>query len=117
MALAREGRGLDRWLAASWHLRRDPCSALKRNYRDFLTSGRPEVRVVYLQGEKAMIAARLDVVLVGAGIMSATVGTMLKELDPSLSIVMASICVFGSSTMADRVLGLFLHAGALSSRA
>jgi len=29
-----------------------------------------------------------DVVLIGAGIMSATLGTMLKELDPSLSIVM-----------------------------
>src|SRR5262245_50661001 len=35
------------------------CSALKRSYRDFLTSGRPEVRIVYLQGEKAVIAARL----------------------------------------------------------
>ena len=29
-----------------------------------------------------------DIVLIGAGIMSATLGTMLKELDPSLSIVM-----------------------------
>ena len=29
-----------------------------------------------------------DVVLIGAGIMSATLGTMLKELAPSLSIVM-----------------------------
>src|SRR6201996_1696242 len=29
-----------------------------------------------------------DVVLIGAGIMSATLGTMLKELDPSLTIVM-----------------------------
>ena len=29
-----------------------------------------------------------DVVLIGAGIMSATLGTLLKELDPSLSIVM-----------------------------
>jgi malate dehydrogenase (quinone) len=28
----------------------------------------------------------LDVVLIGAGIMSATLGTVLKELDPSLSI-------------------------------
>src|SRR5258707_15527763 len=28
----------------------------------------------------------LDVVLIGAGIMSATLGTMLKELEPSLSI-------------------------------
>lgn len=31
---------------------------------------------------------RPDVVLIGAGIMSATLGTMLKELDPSLSIAM-----------------------------
>jgi malate dehydrogenase (quinone) len=30
----------------------------------------------------------IDVALIGAGIMSATLGTMLKELDPSLSIVM-----------------------------
>jgi malate dehydrogenase (quinone) len=29
-----------------------------------------------------------DIVLIGAGIMSATLGTMLKELDPSLTIVM-----------------------------
>ena len=35
------------------------CSALKRSYRDFLASGRPEVRVVYSHGEKAVIAARL----------------------------------------------------------
>src|SRR5712671_7279195 len=35
------------------------CSALKRSYRDFLTRGRPEVRVVYLRGDRALIAARL----------------------------------------------------------
>jgi carbohydrate kinase (thermoresistant glucokinase family) len=35
------------------------CSALKRSYRNFLTSGRPEVRVVYLHGDRAVIAARL----------------------------------------------------------
>jgi carbohydrate kinase (thermoresistant glucokinase family) len=35
------------------------CSALKRSYRDFLTRGRPEVRVVYLHGDKALIATRL----------------------------------------------------------
>ena len=29
------------------------CSALKRSYRDFLTSGRPEVRVVYLHADRA----------------------------------------------------------------
>src|SRR6266566_2913763 len=35
------------------------CSALKRSYRDFLTRGRPQVRVVYLRGDMALIAARL----------------------------------------------------------
>ena len=34
------------------------------------------------------IPATPDIVLIGAGIMSATLGTMLKELGPSLSIVM-----------------------------
>ncbi len=34
------------------------------------------------------IPATPDVVLIGAGIMSATLGTLLKELEPSLSIVM-----------------------------
>src|SRR5262245_13004669 len=35
------------------------CSMLKRSYRDFLTSGRPEVRVVHLHGDRALIGARL----------------------------------------------------------
>ena len=35
------------------------CSMLKRSYRDFLTGGRPEVRVVYLHGDRALIGARL----------------------------------------------------------
>ena len=35
------------------------CSALRRSYRDFLTRGRPEVRVVYLHGDRPVIAARL----------------------------------------------------------
>src|SRR5271163_4187640 len=33
-------------------------------------------------------AAEPDIVLVGAGIMSATLGTVLKELEPTLKIVM-----------------------------
>lgn len=37
------------------------------------------------------IPARPDVVLIGAGIMSATLGTMLKELDPSLRIVILEV--------------------------
>jgi gluconokinase len=35
------------------------CSALKRAYRDILTTGRPQVRIVYLRGSKSLIAARL----------------------------------------------------------
>ena len=37
---------------------------------------------------QATIPGRPDVVLIGAGIMSATLGTMLKELEPSLTIAM-----------------------------
>lgn len=35
------------------------CSALRRAYRDVLTDGRPEVRIVYLEGSRALIAGRL----------------------------------------------------------
>jgi gluconokinase len=35
------------------------CSALKRSYRDLLRDGRPEVRVVYLDGDKELIAHRM----------------------------------------------------------
>ena len=34
------------------------------------------------------LSETLDVVLIGAGIMSATLGTVLKELEPSLNIAM-----------------------------
>ena len=33
--------------------------ALKRSHRDFLTRGRPDVRIVYLHGERALIVSRL----------------------------------------------------------
>ena len=35
------------------------CSALKRAYRDILVHGRPEVRIIYLQGTQDLIADRL----------------------------------------------------------
>jgi carbohydrate kinase (thermoresistant glucokinase family) len=35
------------------------CSALRRSYRDFLTRGRLEVRLVYLHGERPLIEKRL----------------------------------------------------------
>ena len=36
------------------------CSALKRAYRDRLRQGRPEVRLVYLQGDEATIRTRVE---------------------------------------------------------
>ncbi|WP_245297179.1 MULTISPECIES: gluconokinase [Rhodomicrobium] len=35
------------------------CSALKRRYRDILIGERPDVRLVYLKGDEALIARRL----------------------------------------------------------
>jgi len=35
------------------------CSALKRRYRDLLRLGAPDLRVVHLAGDRAMLAARL----------------------------------------------------------
>lgn len=35
------------------------CSALRRRYRDQLTGGNPAVRIVYLEGSRALIAERL----------------------------------------------------------
>jgi carbohydrate kinase (thermoresistant glucokinase family) len=35
------------------------CSALKRRYRDVLVGGREDVRIVYLQGSKELIAERM----------------------------------------------------------
>ena len=35
------------------------CSALKRIYRDRLLAGRPDVRLVYLKGDRALIGARM----------------------------------------------------------
>ena len=35
------------------------CTLLRRSHRDFLTRGRPEVRVVYLHGERTLVVSRL----------------------------------------------------------
>jgi gluconokinase len=36
------------------------CSALKRGYRDILVQGHPDTRIVYLRGDKDLIADRLN---------------------------------------------------------
>jgi gluconokinase len=50
---------IDRWLAAGKTVVL-ACSALKQSYRDVLAQGRPGVRFVHLEGEKALIRGRLD---------------------------------------------------------
>lgn len=50
--------------------------------------------------QKENVTRTVDVVLIGAGIMSATIGTMLKELEPSLSVAMVEVlqdCALESS--------------------
>lgn len=36
------------------------CSALKRNYRDVLRTGAPALRLVYLHGDRTLLAARMS---------------------------------------------------------
>ena len=50
---------IDRWLAAGATVVL-ACSALKQRYRDVLAKGRPGVRFVHLQGDRALIRLRLD---------------------------------------------------------
>jgi gluconokinase len=50
---------IERWLAAGREVVL-ACSALKQRYRDILAKGRPGVRFVYLEGDKALIRLRLD---------------------------------------------------------
>ena len=50
---------IDRWLAAGRPVVL-ACSALKQRYRDVLAKGRPGVRFVHLEGDKALIRLRLD---------------------------------------------------------
>jgi gluconokinase len=50
---------IDRWLAARKTVVL-ACSALKQSYRDVLAQGRPGVRFVHLEGDKALIRRRLD---------------------------------------------------------
>lgn len=53
------GAQIDRWLAAGKTVVL-ACSALKQSYRDILAKGRPGVRFVHLEGDKALIRLRLD---------------------------------------------------------
>jgi gluconokinase len=50
---------IDRVVAVGGHLV-VACSALKRSYRAVLVHGRADIRIVYLDGSKDLIAARLN---------------------------------------------------------
>ena len=50
---------IDAWRTAG-HSGVVTCSALKRAYRDILIGERPDVRLVYLHGDKSLIAARMQ---------------------------------------------------------
>ena len=49
---------IDQWRSSAVH-GVVTCSALRRSYRDLLIGNRPDVRLVYLRGEQALIGDRL----------------------------------------------------------
>jgi carbohydrate kinase (thermoresistant glucokinase family) len=54
--------GIAAWIDATRHAGNHgvmACSALKRAYRDILIDARPDVRLVFLKGEKGLIARRI----------------------------------------------------------
>jgi carbohydrate kinase (thermoresistant glucokinase family) len=57
--LAAIAADIDRWREAG-HGMVVACSALKRSYRDILIGGRPNVRLVRLAGDEALIRARME---------------------------------------------------------
>jgi gluconokinase len=57
--LERLSAQIDRWLSAGATVVL-ACSALKQSYRDMLAKGRPGVRFVHLEGDKALIRQRLN---------------------------------------------------------
>jgi len=57
------------------------CSALKANYRRTLTEGRPTVRLVYLEGSKALIAERMAK-RVGHFMPSSLIDSQFSNLEP-----------------------------------
>ena len=55
-------RGLAAWIAEHEQAGTScvlTCSALKRSYRDIIVGSRPNVRLVYLKGDRQLISARL----------------------------------------------------------
>jgi gluconokinase len=55
-------QGIAAWIDATRHAGGHgviACSALKRSYRDVLIGGRPWVRLVYLKGDRSLVARRI----------------------------------------------------------
>jgi carbohydrate kinase (thermoresistant glucokinase family) len=78
--LAALGEWMDRQIAAG-RSAVVACSALKRSYRDRLTHGRPGVRVVILEVDKAVLAARLTA-RHGHFFPARLLASQLAELEP-----------------------------------
>lgn len=57
------------------------CSALKRSYRDLLCGGRPEVRLVYLDGSRELLTHRLTA-RHGHFFPATLLDTQLRDLEP-----------------------------------
>ena len=67
------------------------CSALKRSYRDVLRAGRSDVRFVYLEGDRSLIADRLAG-RHGHFMPSSLLDSQLATLEPSAADEGAWVC-------------------------
>jgi carbohydrate kinase (thermoresistant glucokinase family) len=57
------------------------CSALKRSYRDVLRTGAPALRLVYLHGDRALLAARMSA-RTGHYMPTSLLDSQLETLEP-----------------------------------
>ncbi len=78
--LRRIAEAIDAWRAAGVH-GVIACSALKRAYRNLIVGERPDVRLVYLHGDEALIHARL-VQRRGHYMPPALLASQLEALEP-----------------------------------
>jgi gluconokinase len=90
---------IDRWLAAGTPMVL-ACSALKQSYRDVLAQGRPRMRFVHLEGDKALIRDRLDARR-GHYMPASLLDSQIAALEPPIDAITVDIAGTPEAIVAD----------------
>jgi gluconokinase len=90
---------IDRWLAAGTPMVL-ACSALKQSYRDVLAQGRPRMRFVHLEGDKALIRDRLDARR-GHYMPASLLDSKIAALEPPIDAITVDIAGTPEAIVAD----------------